>query len=404
MKRKAFILAGEASGDRLGGLLMQAAKRALGPIDWMGMGGEAMQAEGLMSKEDMQQLSIIGISDVLMALPRLSRLADRLIEQIVTARPEIIFTVDSKAFSVRFAKRLRRRLAKLDGYQPQFIHMVAPTIWAWGAWRRSAFEEAFDVLLCLFPFEPALFDENRVKALFIGHPDGVVFDRDAPDGVVLDGRAHDEEASDGGGIMCKSLETRDSLHLLLLPGSRKSEIKAHLPVLLTVAKRLLARYPDMRFTLPTLPYLYQQIACEIEAQGLGGKVMPSTQDVANYLAQTDFMLAASGSVTLSTAIAGVPGVVIYSLTRLNRLFAWAFFKQPTPVLPDIILGEQFYPFLLSPDLNADSLYKMAIEGIEQLDERSEAMRDASVRLTAMLAPHKQDFVEGLAGQLIITNS
>ena len=154
MASRMFILAGEASGDVLAAQLMQAIEQIKVPVEWSGMGGPEMKAAGLFSSEEMSQLSVIGIGEALTALPRLSRLADRLIDRVLEVRPEVVFTVDSKAFSVRFARRLRQRLAGED-WRPKLVHMVAPTIWAWGGWRKTAFETAFDALLCLFPFEPA---------------------------------------------------------------------------------------------------------------------------------------------------------------------------------------------------------------------------------------------------------
>ena len=113
MTSRMFILAGEASGDVLAAQLMQAVEQIKGPVDWTGMGGPEMTAAGLTSAEEMSQLSVIGLGEALTALPRLSRLADRLIDRVLDTRPDIVFTVDSKAFSVRFARRLRRRLGRL---------------------------------------------------------------------------------------------------------------------------------------------------------------------------------------------------------------------------------------------------------------------------------------------------
>ena len=169
MAARFFILAGEASGDTLGSEVMQACNSAYGPCSWFGMGGSKMGAEGLTSEEDMEELSIIGIAGVVVALPRLASLADRLLEQIMQDRPDAVFTIDSKMFSVRFALRLKQRM-RAAGWSAPIIHVVAPTIWAWGKWRKNGFEDAFDGLICLFPFEPALFNQQKVKAVFAGHP------------------------------------------------------------------------------------------------------------------------------------------------------------------------------------------------------------------------------------------
>ncbi|MEC7208605.1 MAG: hypothetical protein VXW11_05935, partial [Pseudomonadota bacterium] len=242
MTSRMFILAGEASGDVLAAQLMQAVEQIKGPVDWSGMGGPEMTAAGLTSTEEMSQLSVIGLGEALTALPRLSRLADRLIDRVLDTRPDIVFAVDSKAFSVRFARRLRRRLAG-EGWRPKLVHMVAPTIWAWGGWRKTAFEDVFDVLLCLFPFEPELFDENRLKAVFIGHPQADT----PPDLNSTEARPYD---------------------LAVLPGSRRSEITHHLPVLLPVLARLQDTYGPLCAAIPALPHLHDHIAEQVASAGL----------------------------------------------------------------------------------------------------------------------------------------
>ena len=198
------MLAGEPSGDRLGADIMRALTSKFGKLRWCGMGGPDMQACGLNSSEDMSQLSIIGIGAALASIIRLNKLADRLIAQIDSQRPDYIFTVDSKGFSVRFATRLRRYLAN-GTYQPRIIHVVAPTIWAWGAWRKRNFETAFDAMLCLFPFEPELFDTDKLALAYMGHPVGWHRQRPIPDSPV---------------------------QIALLPGSRASEIRHLLPLFL----------------------------------------------------------------------------------------------------------------------------------------------------------------------------
>ena len=373
MTSRMFILAGEASGDVLAAQLMQAVEQIKGPVDWTGMGGPEMTAAGLTSAEEMSQLSVIGLGEALTALPRLSRLADRLIDRVLDTRPDIVFTVDSKAFSVRFARRLRRRLAG-EGWRPKLVHMVAPTIWAWGGWRKTAFEDVFDVLLCLFPFEPELFDENRLKAVFIGHPQA-----DTP-------------------LDLNSTEARP-YDLAVLPGSRRSEITHHLPVLLPVLARLQDTYGPLCAAIPALPHLHDHIAEQVASAGLEQVVSVQLVPARQILNRSAAMIAASGTVTLEAAISGVPGVVIYHLSPLNRLFTRLFYKKDTPVLPDLVLGRQHYPFLLPPRLSTDALYQHAADLLDNLPARQAEMQTASQQLCGLLRAGQGPFADNLADRL-----
>ena len=370
MTSRLFILAGEASGDVLAAQLMHAVGKVKGPVAWSGIGGPHMKEAGLTSSEEMGQLSIIGISDALAALPRLYRLADRLIDQILDTRPDIVFTVDSKAFSVRFAKRLRKRLSG-GAWQPQLIHMVAPTIWAWGEWRKKVFEQTFDGLLCLFPFEPELFDQTQLQVKFIGHPQTDLPLQTTP----IDSCSYD---------------------FTLMPGSRRIEVKYHLPLMLTVLKKLQHKYSRLSAILPAVPHLYGMISEQVIATGLDRMIDVQKIPARQALSQSKAVIAASGTATLEAALSGVPGVVIYHLTPLNRLFAKLFYKRATPVLPDLIMNSQHYPFLLPPKLNSNTLYYEATQLMDELERRHADMEVQAKQLYNKLKAGRGQFSENLA--------
>ena len=165
-----FILAGEPSGDQLAAHIMRAINHHYQSPLWIGVGGALMQDEGLSSLVDIETMSIMGFGNAILAYQRLSVLADKLVEQVISAQPKIVLTIDNKGFSIRFAMRLRRRM-KAVGWSAPIIHCVAPTVWAWGRWRAKKFANTLDGLLCLFPFEPEYFRHSHLDAHFIGHPE-----------------------------------------------------------------------------------------------------------------------------------------------------------------------------------------------------------------------------------------
>ena len=251
----------------------------------------------------MDSLSIIGFGDALASFRTLSRLADRLIADILARQPEYVFTIDSKGFSLRFAKRLRTALCRA-GHQPKLIHMVAPTVWAWGAWRAKNSGQYFDHIFCLFPFETDYFDDLPVEAVFVGHPDS-------------DGQCRPFPPKKGG------------VHVLLLPGSRASEIARHLPIMLEAAFQLIQKNPRLDSFLPLLPHLHDQAAEILEQSKKGQAVVLNALPASQAFKEAHFMIACSGTVTLEAGIAGVPGLVIYQLSLANRIFAKRFYKPAT---------------------------------------------------------------------------
>ena len=324
MTAPVFILAGEPSGDRLAASLMKAVNGGWGQQDWIGVGGPAMRAEGLVGTVDMDALTVFGFGAALAAYSRLSRLADRLVDEIVEARPKAVITVDVKGFSLRLAMRLKRRMAQ-SGWSAPVIHCVAPTVWAWGEWRRHRVARTVDGLLCLFPFEPAYFDGLDVKTHFIGHPEAFnpVYDRQ------------------------QRFAAAGTPHLTLLPGSRRSEISHILEPMLSAFGILRTAYPGITATIPTLPRLATELAVACARHGVDDVVEVDQADAALFaaLSRSNAVLAASGTVTLQTALYGMPGVACYIAPKLSAAIGRRLVHMDRVILPNALLGREIYPFL-----------------------------------------------------------
>jgi len=286
-----------------------------------------MRAEGLETSHNMDQLTVMGFGSALVAYPRLSNFADMLVEEIVIARPRLIITVDVKGFSLRLAARLRRRM-KRAGWSAPIIHVVAPTVWAWGAWRRHRVARVVDGLLCLFPFEPDYFLPLGVTADFIGHPEAFNPVYDKP---------HRLPADDGA-----------APHLVILPGSRRSEIQHLLRPMLQTLHNLRDTRPQITATIPTLPLMRADIEAVLgEVPDLSPVVTLDAEEGALFraLGHGDAVLAASGTVTLQTALYGVPGVTCYITSGLSAAIGRRLVRMDRVILPNAILDRQVYPFL-----------------------------------------------------------
>ena len=380
MNEPVFILAGEPSGDRLAASIMKAVNEGFGDQTWIGVGGPAMVAQGLTTNTDMDELTVFGFGAALAAYPRLSKLADRLVDQIMTSRPKLVITVDVKGFSLRLAERLKKRMAG-EGWSAPVVHTVAPTVWAWGAWRRHRVAKTVDGLLCLFPFEPAYFKPLGLKADFIGHPEA--FNPVYED--VL--RAQPSETP----------------HVTLLPGSRRSEISHLLSPMLAAFSLLQDRMPNVTATIPTLSHLKPLIAGELAKRpDLADHVAADTADAALFasLSHSQAVLAASGTVTLQTALYGVPGVACYIAPAVSAFVGRRLVNMDRVILPNALLDREVYPFLFqnaaSPKAMADAMIRVfedgdaqqrAVAAAEELRALLRGERDSfSANVVAALAP------------------
>ena len=335
-----FILAGEASGDLLASRIMRAVNAEYGQQKWVGLGGDHMIAEGLKSVGEMHHLSLIGFGEVIKNYKNLSNFSNELVEYLVRQRPQLILTIDAKGFSVRFAAQLRRRMHR-DGWTAPIIHTVAPTVWAWGMWRRNKFASVFDGLLCLFPFEPDYFVPLGLPSHFIGHPAAFDIRSQPPAKKPLTFPASRPQ-------------------IAILPGSRMSEIKYILPVMLSAVELLKDAFPTAVFTLPAVSRLNHQIRAICAGKPI--KIVDGNAKLAATLNSCDAAMAASGTVTLEAALYGVPGVACYKAGWLSATFGRMIVDMQKVILPNAILGREVYPFLFQERLTATGL-SSAVTGI-----------------------------------------
>ena len=363
-----FILAGEPSGDRLAASIMRALNGAFGRQQWIGVGGPAMKGEGLDCWIDMDELTVFGVSDAAKNYRRLSRLANGLVEQVAGAKPGLVLTVDAKGFSFRFAARLRRRMTAA-GWSAPVIHTVAPTVWAWGEWRKKRLVDVLDGLLCLFPFEPDYFTPLGIDAKFIGHPEAFnpVYDKagGAADGGV-DGKAEaggEAGAERGvekgvrgkvkGNVKGKGKSAApeagrdDSGHVVILPGSRRSEIKYLLAPMIDAFALMRQNRPGLTASIPTLDRFAGEIRQAVRRRpGIVDAVDVSASQDALFkaFARGDAVLATSGTVTLQAALYGLPGVACYASSAISAFVGKRVVRMDRIILPNILLEREVYRF------------------------------------------------------------
>ena len=333
MTKRIFIIAGEASGDFLGGQLLQSLKQQNSNIEIAGIGGQHMQAQGLKSLFPMADLSLYGLFELLPHLFNIFKRIKQTKEAIKTFKPDVLVTIDSPGFCFRIAKYAKELSIPV-------VHYVAPSVWAWkpGRAKKLAKKVSVDHLLCLLPFEPPYFTCHGLPSTFVGHP---------VTEVVLPDDTHFRESI---GV------SREATLICVLPGSRKSEIQKLLKIFLeAIVKLPLNRRIEV--VLPTLPHLVPLIEALIKDCGFPVKIVTTVEKKWQAFMQSSIALAASGTVSLELAYAGVPQVIAYKVSRLTYWIAKCLVKTKYASLVNILKNEMVVPEYLQNQCNAAFLSK-----------------------------------------------
>lgn len=339
--RLIFMVAGEPSGDVLGGRLM-AALKASGRVRFAGVGGPRMIEQGLSSLFPMDELSVMGLIEVLPHAPRLLGRLRQTANEVLRLRPAAVVTIDSPGFNFRLAKRLKTLKGKGGGLENMpLIHYVAPSVWAWRPGRARRVAGFLDHLLALLPFEPPYFESEGLATTFIGHP------------VVESGLGE----GDGPGFRQRRRIPAAAPLIAVLPGSRLSETRRLLPIFAQTLERLRENNPELQAVAPTVSTVAASIAAY--RWPVPVQVIEDDGEKADAFAASDLALAASGTVALELALARLPAVIAY---RVHPLSAWAgrrLIRVRFANLVNIILDREAVPEYLQqrcrPDLLAAAL-------------------------------------------------
>lgn len=333
-----FLSAGEPSGDFLGSQLMKALKSQLGGnVTFMGVGGPLMAAEGLSSLFPIEELSIMGLAEVIPHIRRIRRRIQETVTAIEAVRPNIVVTIDAPGFNFRVGKALKKRIKSIP-----LVHYVAPSVWAWRPGRARAVAQFLDHLLVLFPFEPPYFSKEGLATTFVGHP------------VVELGL---EKADDPSFRARHKIPAAASI-LTLLPGSRRGEISRLLPVFQETTSRLQQKYPGLHVVIPTLPHLADQIQQQF-ALPVTIVTTPFEKFAAYHESQA--ALAASGTVSLELAAAGLPMVIAYKINPITHFLVRCLVKVKYACLVNLLMNQEVVPERLQNDCTPEKL-ATALEG------------------------------------------
>lgn len=317
---KLALVAGEASGDLLAGLLLGGLRRRWPDARLVGIGGPRMAAQGFEAWWPHDKLAVRGYVEVLRHYREIKGIRDALGDRLLAERPDAFIGVDAPDFNLGLEARLRAAGIKS-------IHFVCPSIWAWRAGRVDKIARSTDHVLCLFPFEPALLARHGIAATYVGHP--------LADAIPLDPLRVASRAALG-------LDA-DVPVVALLPGSRRSEIEAIAPTFLDTAARLAAARPSIRFVLPVVPGLRGLLDPLIARHAAGVPVQLLDGRSHEALAACDVTLIASGTATLEAALFKRPMVIAYKMHPLSWQIMKRMQLQPWVGLPNILCEDFVVP-------------------------------------------------------------
>lgn len=320
-----YLIAGEPSGDLLGSRLMRAMRRKDKNIEFYGVGGDTMEAEGLKSLYDISDLAVMGLTEVIPSIPKILNHIKETIADIQKVQPDVVVTIDSWSFSSRIHKALR----KLKLGIPQ-VHYVAPQVWAWKKKRARTMYKYIDCLLTLFPYEPKYFTPYKLDARFVGHP-------------VIESEAI---TADGNAFRKKFNIPENKKIVTILPGSRKNEVSRLLPVFMEAAQELLNADKDFYFVLPTVKTVANMVKTELKNYDLPVLVVENQQDRYGAFRASSAAIAASGTVALELAICDIPHIIAYKVAPLTAFLAKRFLHIQFVNLSNILLGREIIPELL----------------------------------------------------------
>lgn len=342
--------------------LMKALKtKCQGEVDFAGIGGPEMIEAGLESQFPMADLAVMGVFEVLPRLPSLLRRMAETAEAIERLQPDVVVSIDAPDFCFRVIKKIKAR-----GVKAPVVHYVAPSVWAWRPGRAAKVAKFLDHLLCLLPFEPPYFEREGLDASFVGHP------------VVT------SEIGNGQGPAFRerhniSMQT----HVMtILPGSRTGEVSRLLDVFGAAASRLSAQFPGLTVLIPAVPHLTDDIREAVAAWPVSSLVL-SPEEKADAYAASGVALAASGTVTLELAMAGLPQVIGYRLNPLTAYIGKLLIKTPYVNLINICLGREAVPEFLQENCTPDNLARELARLISDEGARNAQRAAAADALTQL---------------------
>ena len=343
------VVAGEASGDQLGAGLINQLKREFPHAEYYGVGGPLMREQGFQSLYEMEDISMIGLEGVFTKLPRIIKIRRQLINRFRADKPDVFIGIDVPDFNLGLEK-------KLTQYAINCIHYVSPTIWAWRGYRIKTIKKAVAHMLVLFPFEAKIYQSHDVPVTFVGHPIADEVDDVADQSTC--------RTNLNIGLDCEVIA--------LLPGSRSSEIERHAGLFIQTAQELSQLRPDLKFIISAVNQKAEDYITQL-LKNTDLNIHVVTKNVRQVISACDLVLAASGTVTLETALMGKPLVVAYKVSKISEMMVRAFSNVDSFAMPNFLLDKPLIPEFIQQDATKENLSTAMMRYLNDKNLRDETI-------------------------------
>ena len=347
---KIFILAGETSGDYIGSCIMRGIKQNNNNIKFLGVGGSFMENEGLSSLYNIKEFNVIGFLNTVVKLKKLRNYVNEIVKFIIKEEPKIVITIDTKGFSLALAKSLKIAF-KNSNYKCPLIHFVPPTIWAYGKSRLKKWKNIHDELICLYKIEEDIFKKYDTKCIYLGNP------------IIEKFLDFEQSKKFKNNYNYRSKKN----NILLLPGSRSSEIKYILPEFIKLIKNTNNKFKNVNWIIPITKSQYSNVLSKVnEIKSYPIEVI-ILEDNYEILKHASVAIACSGTITLELVLFKIPTIAVYKTDFISALIGRMLVNFKNVILPNFLLKENAVPFLFQEKCNYIQMQKVLINFMNNIE-------------------------------------
>ena len=341
--KKIFVLTGEPSGDKLASKVITQLKNSRYDIEYLSVGGEHLKALGIKSLYDLNEVTYLGFTRVLLNIFKIKNKINETVDKIIEFNPDILFSVDSPDFTLRVAERVKKLKSSI-----KTIHYVAPQVWVWREHRVKKLKNFLDHILLLFPFEKQYFEKENINCTFVGHP-------------LL-------EDNEKNKIDIKNVIGEDKKIISIFSGSRTSEINVLTPILLKFIKMMKEKYDDIHFIFHTTKEHRETLKNQVLKEDIKNCDVISDEKIKSYiLKKSTFAVAKSGTISLEICNANVSSIIIYKMNFINFFIVKMLINVKFANIINIAAGKEIIPELLQEKCNAKNIFNKVDEFLTNPD-------------------------------------
>ena len=354
--KKIFILTGEPSGDKLASTVISKLKTQNSDIEYLSVGGTNLKNLGIKSIFNLEDITYLGFTSVLLNIFKIKSKINKTVDEILRFKPDILFSVDSPDFTLRVAERVKKINNNI-----KTIHYVAPQVWVWRKNRVKKIKKFIDHMLLLFDFEKEYFEVENIKNTFVGHP---LLENDR------------NIKSD-----LNNLISKDKKIISIFPGSRKSELKVLLPILLDFIKLMNKNEMNYKYVIHTTDQNKVSIIDQLKTSTINNVDVISDENIkSQILSNSIFAVSKSGTVSLQICNANIPSIIIYKLSFINFMIFKSLVNVKFANIINIINNKEIIPELLQNECNAEEIYKTVLYFLKNPDKIKEQLNNCNKTL------------------------